>query len=405
MALDKTEGIILGVVMTLAVGGGILWFTGGASTPAPVQPAPLPPPAAGAPPAGSGQGAANPVQQINDILQGAAKGGLKLPPLPGQTGSSGGSGQIKISQPIALAMSDEVEPLRAETYASNDPYCALPTTMVGTAQGGVYQAHKVLRNSIAPTPWDQERELGNAVFAKLKDDKESPLYGKIDTSGTDTDRKYIESLVAPLLTELDRKEVTVTVHVVSGDVPSNAAMMFGGHMLVMQSLLRDGPRTLKSEAELVAVLAHELGHADLRHLSLALDLSRQAGSASTAGEVTSMAAPMLYQFLTKLYGRELEDEADRYAVERLLRLAYSPYEFERMWRRWDGETPSPISGNKPVSQADMEAALLADHSPPRMRACLLRPLIQEYEQRTTLALFYKGKKNLRERVSLRQRAY
>ncbi|NQW63661.1 MAG: hypothetical protein HQ461_12580, partial [Deltaproteobacteria bacterium] len=144
---------------------------------------------------------------------------------------------------------------------------------------------------------------------------------------------------------------------------------------------------------------------DLRHLSLALDLSRQTGSASSVGEVTSMAAPLLYQFVTKLYSRELEDEADRYAVERLLRLAYSPYEFERLWRRWDSETPSPISGNKPVSQADMEAALLADHSPPRMRACLLRPLIQEYEKRTTLALFYKGKKNLESRTPLRQRAF
>ena len=404
MALDKTESAILGAVVALALGGAVLWLTGGTSTPEPVQPAPLPP-AAGAPPAGSGQGAANPVQQINDILQGAAKGGLKLPQLPGQTAPQGGSGQIKVSQPIALSMSDEVEPIRAEQYASNDPYCALPTTMIGTAQGGVYQAHKVLRNGIAPTPWAEEKEFGDAVFAKLKNDKESPYYGKIDTSGTETARKYIEALVAPLLTELDRKEVTVTVHVVSGNVPSNAAMMFGGHMLVMQSLIKSGPRTLKSEAELVAVIAHEIGHAELRHLSLALDLSRQGGGPSSVGEVTSMAAPMLYQFVNKLYSRELEDEADRYAVERLLRLSYSPYEFERMWRRWDAETPSPISGNKPVTQAEMETALLADHSPPRMRACLLRPLIQDYEKRTTLALFYKGKKNLDSRTSLRQRAF
>ena len=90
MALDKTESAILGAVVALALGGAVLWLTGGTSTPEPVQPAPLPP-AAGAPPAGSGQGTANPVQQINDILQGAAKGGLKLPPLPGQTAPQGGS--------------------------------------------------------------------------------------------------------------------------------------------------------------------------------------------------------------------------------------------------------------------------------------------------------------------------
>lgn len=141
-------------------------------------------------------------------------------------------------------------------------------------------------------------------------------------------------------------------------------MMVGGHMLVFKELLQNsGKMTLRSEAELVAVLAHEVGHADMRHLSLALDLLRQAGAGDRPDDILNMSTLAMYKFLTQIYSRELEDEADRYAVERLFRLSYSPYELARLWKRWDNESDSPISGNRPITSEELDRAMLQDHSP------------------------------------------
>lgn len=422
--MDTTEKVIVGICSLLAAGGLALWLSDDAEVAdqRELQPAPLAEEERGQPrqPERSTERdrrnepddqQVDPVQAAGDILTSVLKGGRGSGDKKPQDGKSGDSApaenrpsepqsneKIPVRQPVQLQATSETEPIRAESYAATDPYCDLPSSNVATAQGAAYTIHAAVRGSVKPVEWEEEKRFGDTVFKRLRDDDDSPLQGHLDRPGSEGDRTYVERLLTPILKERGRKELAVTVHIVDKPGERNAAMMVGGHMLVFKELLQtSGKMTLRSEAELVAVLTHEVGHADLRHLSLALDLLRQAGAGDRPDDILNMGTLAMYRLLTQIYSRELEDEADRYAVERLFRLAYSPYELARLWKRWDNDIDSPISGNRPITSAELDRAMLQDHSPPRVRACKVRELITELEPRSSVTRFYIGRRNLSER--------
>ena len=423
--MDTTEKVIVGICSLLAAGGLALWLSDDAEVAdqRELQPAPLAEEERGQPrqPERSTERdrrnepddqQVDPVQAAGDILTSVLKGGRGSGDNKPQEGRSGDSApadsrpdtktqtteKIPVRQPVELQATSETEPIRAESYSATDPYCDLPPSNVATAQGAAYTIHAAVRGSVKPVEWEEEKRFGDAVFKRLRDDDDSPLRGHLDRPGSEGDRTYVERLLTPILKERGRKELAVTVHIVDKPGERNAAMMVGGHMLVFKELLQtSGKMTLRSEAELVAVLAHEVAHADLRHLSLALDLLRQAGAGDRPDDILNMGTLAMYKLLTQIYSRELEDEADRYSVERLFRLAYSPYEFARLWKRWDQDIDSPISGNRPITSAELDRAMLEGHSPPRVRACKVRELITELEPRSSVTRFYIGRRNLSER--------
>ena len=116
-------------------------------------------------------------------------------------------------------------------------------------------------------------------------------------------------------TVLDSKEV-------------NAFALPGGYIYITRGLLA----YLKSEAELAAVLGHEIGHVTARHSVRQYSATQLANIGITLGAIfipgmnqaTNQLAQMFGAALLRGYGREHELEADRLGAEYLARTNYNP---------------------------------------------------------------------------------
>jgi len=108
----------------------------------------------------------------------------------------------------------------------------------------------------------------------------------------------------------------------------NAFALPGG-IIVVTDQLAD---VLKSDAELTAVLAHELGHARYRHPMRAALQSAGAAAlvsvlAGDAVSITGIVVTLPTLLLQTGYSRGFEDDADTYAFERLKALGIAPRAF------------------------------------------------------------------------------
>jgi predicted Zn-dependent protease len=120
----------------------------------------------------------------------------------------------------------------------------------------------------------------------------------------------------------------------SGSVGPNAFALPGGIIVVTDDMVN----LAASDGELMAVLAHEIGHARGRHaLRLVLQDSGVAvlvtALAGDAVSMTFLAAALPTALLQSHYSRQFEAEADAYAFAHLKRHGYSPQLFADMMRR------------------------------------------------------------------------
>jgi predicted Zn-dependent protease len=139
---------------------------------------------------------------------------------------------------------------------------------------------------------------------------------------------YVDSVGQRLAKVADRKlpyEFTVI-----NDSTPNAWALPGGKIAINRGLLSE----LDSEAELAAVLGHEIVHAAARHsaqsmergvfLQGALIAAGVALGGSDYQELGMMGAGIGAQLVNQKYGRDDETEADVYGMRYMLRAGYDP---------------------------------------------------------------------------------
>lgn len=118
--------------------------------------------------------------------------------------------------------------------------------------------------------------------------------------------------------------------IINNSVP-NAWAMPGGKIAIYRGLLVH----LKNEAELAAVLGHEITHAAARHSAQSMErgLLIGAGVATTAavfddgdtkGELIAMGAAATGTLLTMQYSQNAEFEADKYGIQIMAQAGYHP---------------------------------------------------------------------------------
>lgn len=152
-----------------------------------------------------------------------------------------------------------------------------------------------------------EKELGD-VYRASYDPQATP---------PSPEQSYLDMLIVELA-PFAGKPFRYRAYVV--DYPSpNAMALPGGVVLVTRSLLG----TLRSEAELVAVLAHEIGHIERGHCfdTVRFELLAQKMGAKPLGMLADFAAALL---LRHSYSKTMEHEADVYAFELLTNSRYDP---------------------------------------------------------------------------------
>jgi predicted Zn-dependent protease len=150
----------------------------------------------------------------------------------------------------------------------------------------------------------------------------------------------------------------------------NASMAPNGMMQVWSGLLL----RMSNEAQLAAIIGHEIGHYLARH---GVDRLREAKSRTAVGQVLSIAFSLAavlggaVNSLTQLaltagglaYGREQEREADRIGIELMAKAGYAPIEAARVWSQLLEEAKAEGSIEKSV--------LFATHPPAEEREQLL----------------------------------
>jgi predicted Zn-dependent protease len=140
---------------------------------------------------------------------------------------------------------------------------------------------------------------------------------------------YVNSVGQKLARVSERPNLPYEFVVLNNDVP-NAWALPGGKIALNRGLLVQ----LKDEAQLAAVLGHEVVHAAARHsaqqmtqsmlLGVGSQLATIAGSQTEYGQLIGMGAQMGSALYQARYGRGQELEADRYGMLYMARAGYEP---------------------------------------------------------------------------------
>lgn len=162
----------------------------------------------------------------------------------------------------------------------------------------------------------QEIVIGQEVFAVMQEKE-----GGRDTKHPEV-AAYVESVGKKLAAVSDRPNLPYEFVLLDNPVP-NAWTLPGGKIAVNSGLLVN----LESEAELAAVLSHEIVHAAGRHgaqqleSGIWLDIATQAGCEALGVESRDLL--QLGNALIKLkYSRNKEFEADKYGITYMSRTGY-----------------------------------------------------------------------------------
>jgi predicted Zn-dependent protease len=173
-----------------------------------------------------------------------------------------------------------------------------------------------------------EQEVGAQMYAPMKQSQGGEFI--LDPELTE----YIREVGQRLADQARRKEQLNFEFAILNDSSPNAWALPGGKIVINRGLLGE----LDSEAELAAVLGHEIVHADAAHGARAQSkgMLTQVGAVATmiilgstvdsqaAREVAMIVPAMGAQLLTQKYGRDAERESDEYGMLYMSEAGYDP---------------------------------------------------------------------------------
>ena len=178
---------------------------------------------------------------------------------------------------------------------------------------------------------------------------------------------YVNEVGQKLVKVSDRPNLPFEFVVINDSVP-NAWALPGGKLAINRGLLTE----LKSEAELAAVLSHEIVHAAARHGASSMErgILLSAGAAiisvlaadNRQHDLIDFAAAGGATLLTLRFSREHELEADHYGMDYMVRAGYDPkaaVELQETFVRLSGDKSSGwlagMFATHPPSQERVEA--------------------------------------------------
>ncbi|MFM1884968.1 MAG: hypothetical protein RL026_125 [Pseudomonadota bacterium] len=185
----------------------------------------------------------------------------------------------------------------------------LPSTLAPGFQllGAPVKLVDRLATRVLPVDALDERELGEVLRRRYDAQRKAG----------DRDQQYVDALMTRLVKHA-RRPLVYRAYVVDFGDP-NAMALPGGIILVTRPLLH----TLGSEAQLAAILAHEMGHIERGHCfdAARLQLLARKLGLRPLGELADFAVQAL---LRHSYSKTLEGEADEYAWQFMVADDYDP---------------------------------------------------------------------------------
>jgi predicted Zn-dependent protease len=231
------------------------------------------------------------------------------------------------------------------------------------------------KNFILPNLDEEwEREVGQQMYAPMRQSQGGDY--KLDPALTD----YVQGVGHRLVAQ-SKRDLDYEFRVLNDSVP-NAWALPGGKIVINRGLLTE----LNSEAELAAVLGHEIIHADAAHgaRQQSKGMLTQVGmmaamiygvsmADSQAGQQIAMIVPQLgAQLITTKYGRDAERESDEYGMYYMAAAGYDPQGAVDLQ-----ETFVKLSEGR---RSDWLSGLFASHPPSRERVANNRKTARELPQ-------------------------
>lgn len=171
---------------------------------------------------------------------------------------------------------------------------------------------------------EDEKKLGKEFYEKLEENQ-LILNNKIL-------KDYVTKTGNLILSQSTRSPFNFNFYIINSSA-INAFATPGGYIYINKGLIL----AAENEAELAGVIAHEIGHANARHIASIIEKSQKLNMAALAavlagaflgGGQTSAAIASFSiagaSSLTLRYMREHEEEADRLGMEYLVRAGYAP---------------------------------------------------------------------------------
>lgn len=173
----------------------------------------------------------------------------------------------------------------------------------------------------APTIEDEE-ELGRRAATQVRQ--------HVLVLHDEVVHEYIDTIGQRLVQAAGPQPYEYTFTVVEDDT-LNAFATFGGNVFVHTGMIM----RVRNVSELAGVMGHEVGHVVHRHMAENYKRAKQAGLlrnaaviGSAIGGVNPGAVDLLTGFgaqgILNTFGREMESQADEFAVELLPRAGYDP---------------------------------------------------------------------------------
>lgn len=236
--------------------------------------------------------------------------------------------------------------------------------------------------------WDTSRAAVRLVHVSAPEEMRlgAKLAAAVGLPEDAAESAYATSVGHALTTAVQRHAIAYQFHVVR-DPSVNAFALPGGQVFVTTGLLG----FLESEAELAAVIGHEMAHIDLQHC-----LDQYRYEAALGENDAARLADFIRQAHARAYSQQQEYDADSRGVLYALSSGYDPTAAARVFRRLARqESAGPASG--------LLAPYLQSHPSNSDRATRLDAIIAAEAARLGPKQFYVGVTNLRKRTPLSHR--
>jgi hypothetical protein len=295
----------------------------------------------------------------------------------GSSASSARRGWLPDSAVEATRASD----LRADPVG--DPLCQEKGSPLDFAKAVAISIERELRESTKVSDAEEVR-VGRHLEAAVA--KERSFAGKWDLpDDVRTYGKYLGGLVQHLAKGRARTGISYRVHLVRRP-EFNAAALPGGALMVFTGLL-EGPNALRDEAELVAVLGHEIAHVEKRHTIAAYQYAKAIlGTTADQGAIAM-------KILSMPLSSERELEADDHGLELGMKAQYDPQAAVNLWRR-KAASDRP-SFNNPLGEI---AEALRSHPRHAIRGCRALAKVQWAHDHSPWDRLYDGRTSFHTRV-------
>jgi predicted Zn-dependent protease len=236
--------------------------------------------------------------------------------------------------------------------------CTVPVALAILAAGGCATNPVTKKSEISFVSEQQEISIGNQQY--LQSQQSSGGKFILDPALT----AYVNEVGRKLVKVSDRPNLPFEFVVINDSVP-NAWALPGGKLAVNRGLLTE----LKSEAELAAVLSHEIVHAAARHGARSVEQGTllSAGAAiigvlvadNRHADIIDFATQGSAALLSLRFSRAHELEADHYGIDYMVRAGYDPRAAVELQ-----ETFVRLAGNKSPGWL---AGMFATHPPSQER--------------------------------------